>query len=285
LIDNLKGRGYKIIVYSNWEITSFERQNVDTEKENKEKLMNKKSVSIFVITATFVIIASTGVMIVLHFQPDTVAAKSIEPVSSFNENLALGNAPVPTNTISATVEYPLVQEVNGIKIEVTGTAIGAIEGSEGKYFTADICYDLPSQKTDYVFTLGGQTPGSITLTTANETIQIYAWGINSFYNEDAEGNFHGNCARLYFPISSSTNLDNLTLTISRMSTPVADFPDCNKAQKKLDDADQKIKVECWKGGGFGVSEKPDDMSAQEARAIALDTFIDIVEGPWIFKLK
>lgn len=247
--------------------------------------MNKKSLSIFVITATFVIVASIGTMMVLYFQPDTVTAKSVEPISSFNENLALSNAPVPTNTISANVEYPLVQEVNGIKMEVTGTAIEAIEASEGKYFTADVCYDLPSQKTDYEFTLGGQTQSSIVLTSANETIKIYAWKIIGGYDKDVNGNFQGNCARLYFPIASSTNLDNLTLTISRMSTPVADLPDCDKAQKKLDDEKKKIKVKCNNGGGFQVSEKPDDMSEQDAREAALEAFIDIVDGPWIFKLK
>jgi hypothetical protein len=66
---------------------------------------------------------------------------------------------------------------------------------------------------------------------------------------------------------------------------MADLPDCAKAQKKLDDAKQQIKVTCYEGGGFGVSEKPDNMSEQEARAIALDAFIEIVEGQWIFKLK
>ena len=171
-------------------------------------------------------------------------------------------------------------------MKVTGTAIEAIEASEGKYFTADVCYDLPSQKTDYEFTLGGQTQNSIALTNPNETILIYSWKIIGGYDKDVNGNFQGNCARLYFPITSSTNLDNLTFTISRMSTPVADLPDCDKAQKKLDDAKQKIKLECYKsGGGYRVSEKPDDMSDEEARAIALDAFIDIVEGPWIFKLK
>ena len=247
--------------------------------------MNKKLLPIGIVTVAFAFTAVVIASLFLYFQPDTVTAKSIEPVSSFNENSPVSNAPVSTNTLSTNVEYPLVQEVNGIKMEVAGTAIGAFEGNEGKYFMADVCYDLPSLKTDYVFTLGGQTKSSIMLTTTNETIQIYAWKITSFYNEDANGTPQGNCARLYFPISSSTDLGNLTLTISRMSTPVADSPDCDKAQKKLDDAKQKIKVECYEGGGFGVSEKTDDMSDEEARAIALDAFIDIVEGPWIFKLK
>ncbi len=247
--------------------------------------MNKKFLSIFVITVTFVIIVSIGTMIVLRFQPDTVTARSVEPVPSLIENSAGSNAPAPINILTDNVEYRLVQEVNGIKMEVTGTAIEAIEGSEGKYFTADVCYDLPGQKTDYEYTLGGQTQSSIALTNTNETIQIYAWKIISGYDEDVNENFQGNCARLYFPITSSTNLDNLTLTISRMSTPVADLPDCDKAQKKLDDAQQKIKVKCDKGGGYKVSEKPDDMSDEEARAITLEAFIDIVEGPWVFKLK
>ncbi len=247
--------------------------------------MNKKFLSIFAAIAIFAIAIGIGSIMVLNFQPNTVVAKSVEPMSSFNENSAIRNTPAPANTSVTDVKYPLTQKVNGIKMEVTGTSIETIEGSEGNYFTADVCYDFPSQKTDYEFTLGGQTQSSIALTTANETILIYGWKIISGYDMDVNGNFKGNCARLYFPISPSTNLDNLTLTISRMSTPVADFPDCDKAQKKLDDANKKVKVKCDKGGGFVISEKPDDMTNQEARETALEAFIDIVDGPWVFELK
>ena len=245
--------------------------------------MNKKFLSILTIVTIFTITAVISAMTIS--KPRAATAKSTETVSNFNENSVVTNIPTPTNTLASNVEYPIIQDVSGIKMEVTGTSIETIEGSEGKYFTADVCYNFPSQKTEYEFILGGQTQNSITLTNANETIQIYSWKIISGYNEDVNGNFQGNCARLYFPISSSTNLDNLTLTISRMSTPVADLPDCDKAQKKLDDSKQEIKVICYEGGGFGVSEKPNNMNEQEARAIALDSFIDIVEGQWIFKLK
>jgi hypothetical protein len=242
--------------------------------------MNKKFLSILAIVIIFAITAVISAMTIS--KPRAATAKSTEAVSNFNENADIST---PINIPASNVEYPIIQDVSGVKMEVTGTSIETIEGSEGKYFSADVCYNFPSQKTDYEFILGSQTQNSITLTTANETIQIYSWKIISGYNEDVNGNFQGNCARLYFPVSSSTNLDNLTLTISRMSTPVADLPDCNKAQKKLDDAKQEIKVICYEGGGFGVSKKPDNMSEQEARVIALDAFIDIVEGTWVFKLK
>lgn len=235
--------------------------------------MNKKLLSALGFVVTFAVIAGLSAMAVLYFQPRAVTAKSVSPNSNFTENF------VPTTTNSFTATYPLVQKVNEIKMEVTGTAI------EDEYFTADVCYDFPSKKTDYVFTLGGQTQKSIALTTTDETILIYSWKIISGYDQDKDGNFQGNCARLYFPITPVTNLDNLTLTISRMSTPVSDIPDCDKAQKKLDDEKKKIKVKCNNGGGFEVSEKPDDMSEQDAREIALEAFIDIVDGPWIFKLK
>lgn len=235
--------------------------------------MNKKLLYTLRFATTFAVIAGLIAMVVLYFQPRVATAKSVSPSSNFNENL------VQTTTNTFTAAYPLVQEVNGIKIEVTGTAI------EDEYFTADVCYDFPSKKTDYAFTLGGQTQKSMMLTTADETILIYSWKIISGYNQDKDGNFQGNCARLYFPISPVTNLDNLTLTISRMSTPLSDIPDCDKAQKKLDDEKKKIKVKCNNGGGFQVSEKPDDLSEEEAREVALEAFIDIVDGPWVFKLK
>lgn len=250
-------------------------------ENNKECLVNKKNMLVSAFAATFVIvIAGIVAMVVLYFQPKTVIAKSVEPVSNYAESSTVVNVPSLENSNAAEVKYPLAQEINGIKMEVTGTAM------EGEYFTTDVCYDLPAPKTGYEFTLGGQTQKSIALTNAkNETIMIYSWKIIGGFNQDANGNFQGNCARLYFPVLSDTNLDGLTLTISRMSTPVADFPDCEKAQQKLDEAKQKIKVECYENGGFGVSEKPDDMSDQEAREIALEAFIEIVEGPWVFKLK
>ncbi len=243
--------------------------------------MNKKLSSIYALAAIFVIaVVGMVAMVVLYFQPKTVIAKSVEPVSNYAESSTVVNIPSPANSNVAEVKYPLSQEVNGIKMEVTGTTM------EGEYFTADVCYDLPAPKTGYEFTLGGQTQKSIALTNAkNETIMIYSWKIIGGFNQDASGNFQGNCARLYFPVLSDTNLDDLTLTILRMSTPVADFPDCEKAQKKLDDAKRNIKVECYENGGFGVSEKPDDISAQEAREVALEAFIEIVEGSWVFKLK
>ncbi len=241
--------------------------------------MNKKFPSIFAFAAVTVI-AGMVAMVILYFQPKTVIAKSVEPVSTYTESSAAGNVSSPINSNAAEIKYPLSQEVNGIKIEVTDVAM------EGEYFTTDVCYDLPAPKTGYEFTLGGQTPKSISLTNAkNEITLIYSWKIIGGFNQDENGNFKGNCARLYFPVLPGSNLDDLTLTISRMSTPVADFPDCETAQKKLDDAKQKIKVECYENGGFGVSEKPDDLSAQDAREIALEAFIEIVEGPWIFKLK
>ncbi|MCC7119149.1 MAG: hypothetical protein IT310_11530 [Anaerolineales bacterium] len=244
--------------------------------------MKKNFQSIFVSAVILALITSIGTITILRSRPSTVAAQSIELASSSNENSTVRDIPAPANIPVDAVKYPLTQKVNEIKMEVTGTGI---ETTDGEYFTADVCYDFPEQKTDYEFTLGGQTQSSIALTTANETILIYSWKIMSGYDKDANGNFQGNCARLYFPISPSTSLDDLTLTISRISTPLADFPDCDKAQKKLDDAKKEIKVKCDKSGGFVVSEKPDAMSKQEARETALEAFIDIVDGPWIFKLK
>jgi len=64
--------------------------------------------------------------------------------------------------------------------------------------------------------------------------------------------------------------------------------DCQKAQQKLDNANQNIKIKCTQGiglGGFVVTSKPAGMDDHTANSIASDAFLDIVEGPWTFELN
>ncbi|MCC7119154.1 MAG: hypothetical protein IT310_11555 [Anaerolineales bacterium] len=241
---------------------------------------HKKSPSILVALASFTIIAAAIAATVIYFQPRTVSASSARSEQS-DPISASAKITTPTSLSALQTQYPVVQNVKGVKMEVIGTS------NEGAYFTVDVCYDLPDNKVDFM--LGGQYPDYITLSTANETIPVYEIAkIGDFY-KDSNGNYIKRCDHLRFPISPDSKLENVTLTISRVATTPAEILDCAKGQKKLDEAKQGIKVKCSDGsdhiGGFQIIEKPKEMDDITADAIAADAFIDIVEGPWVFKLK
>jgi hypothetical protein len=242
---------------------------------------NKKSPSILVLLGYFTAIAVAIVAIVVYFQPRTVSASSAQPVAQSDPNPAIAKIIVRTNISVQQTQYPVIQNVKGVKVEVIGTS------NEGDYFTADICYDLPGNKVDFM--IGGQSPDYITLSTANETIPVYEIDkIGDFY-KDSNGKYAKRCDHVRFPISPDSKLDNVTLTISRIATTPSEIPDCAKGNKKLDEAKQGIKVECGNGsnhiGGFQVIEKPKGMDDLTAASIAADAFIDVVEGPWVFELN
>jgi len=242
---------------------------------------NKKNPSILVALGSFTVITVAIVAIVVYFQPRTVSASSAQPVAQSDPTPAIAKITAPTNISTLQTQYPVVQNVKGVKVEVIGTS------NEGDYFTADICYDLPGNKVDFM--IGGQSPDYIILSTANETIPVYEIDkIGDFY-KDSNGKYAKRCDHVRFPISPDSKLENVTLTISRIATTPAEIPDCAKAKKKLDEAKQGIKVECSDGsnhiGGFQIIEKSKEMDDITADSIAADAFIEVVEGPWVFELN
>lgn len=241
----------------------------------------KNSPSVLVALVSFTAIVVAIVAIVVYFQPRTVSASSAQPVAQSDPNPAIAKITVRTNISALQTQYPVVQNVKGIKVEVIGTS------NEGDYFTVDVCYDLPNNKVDFM--IGGQYPDYITLSTANETIPVYEIAkIGDFY-KDSNGKYIKRCDHVRFPISPDSKLENVTLTISRIATTPAEILDCAKGQKKLDEAKQGIKVKCSDGsdhiGGFQIIEKPKEMDNITADSIAADAFIDVVEGPWVFELN
>jgi hypothetical protein len=85
----------------------------------------------------------------------------------------------------------------------------------------------------------------------------------------------------------------MTLTINEFYTSVPEAPDCEVAQKKLDEAGAGITFTCESiaydsGGGsfsFDIAQKPDDMTEDDARMIVFDSFSSHVKGPWVFEIN
>ncbi len=136
--------------------------------------------------------------------------------------------------------------------------------------------------------IGGMSPEYVTFFDGQETIPVYSMGIIGDIKTDANGNYIGRCDRLKFHILPSADLKNIRIVVSRIATTPSEVMDCEKAQKRLDDAKQGIKIKCTQGeglDGFVVTSKPQGMDHRVANAIASDAFINIREGPWIFNLN
>ena len=81
-------------------------------------------------------------------------------------------------------------------MELLGTSI------VGKYFTADICYDFPTNDPEWM--LGGMSPEYIVLSNRQETIPVYSMGMIGDLKTDSNGNYTSRCDHLKFPILPST---------------------------------------------------------------------------------
>jgi hypothetical protein len=158
--------------------------------------------------------------------------------------------------------------VNGIEIEASNFRV------ESGRLLVDVCFELPSE-ADWLLDLpfveiGGET--------------ISAWEVNLIdfrYGED--GTPTHRCDWAGIPLDEGTEVSTFTLVIPRLETSSPDNLDCDLAQKKLDQAETGIVVECFEGDftyGYTVVQKPDDMSDEQAYQIAADAFIETLDGPW-----
>jgi len=246
----------------------------------KEKTMKKR---LFILAEVAVLLVVVFIIVVkvaaLYSQPRTASASADSPVPQSQDLAIVQSTAAATDTPPSGGAYPLVQKVNGVKMELLGTAI------VDDYFTADVCYDFPTFDPEWM--IGGMSPEYVTLSNGQETIPVYSMGMIGDLKTDSNGNYTGRCDHLKFPVSPSTNIDNMRITVSRIATTPSETMDCEAAQKRLDDANQRIKIKCTQGAGlsgFVVTSKPQGMDAQTANDIASDAFLEVVQGPWIFDL-
>ena len=88
---------------------------------------------------------------------------------------------------------------------------------------------------------------------------------------------------------ANPNPGKMTLTLNEFYTSVPEVPDCEAAQKKLDEAgdghylspakpDQDTSI-------LTITKKPEGMSEDDARMIVFDSFSSHVKGPWVFEIN
>ena len=113
--------------------------------------------------------------------------------------------------------------------------------------TIDICHQMPTQE-DWIV---GSDPEDAFVTIGGEKINLTGFGILYYRTSYKSGENTHRCDALTFPVSDP-NPGKMTLTINEFYTSVPEVPDCEAAQKKLDEAGTGIKFTCEspRSGGY-----------------------------------
>ncbi len=177
----------------------------------------------------------------------------------------------PTKTPRPTIKinsFPTAITIDDIDIEFSGYK------RENEYLTIEICYEPPS-KEKWMF-------DDVTLKIENQEVPA-TW----FSFDSGTGRADGfNCGSLSYPIDSIPDTGKAELSIGQLQTD-SDNYDCDKAQKKLDEAKMGIVVTCdlssfGVDSGFGILEKPQSMSDEEAYELVKDAFSNTIDVAWKF---
>jgi hypothetical protein len=178
-----------------------------------------------------------------------------------------------TSTPEAVIKvdsFPVTQTVNDVTVTFNGFE------RDVAYLKTNVCFEQPHKENWY------SDRDKTFLVVEGQQIPVNK---QSFL--PIEGVEYLLCGDIEFPVGVSPNLGEVELVIGQLINFVPE-PDCEKAQKKLDEANSGIVVNCdipsifGDVSGFGISKKPENMSEKEAFAIAEEAFSDTAKGPWRF---
>jgi hypothetical protein len=184
--------------------------------------------------------------------------------------------PAATDAPALPPPFPQTQTVNGLEVELLNALI--LDGQ----LTIDICHQMPTQE-DWIV---GSDPNGTFVTINGEKTSLNGFGI-LYYREALKGGNTHRCDALTFD-APDPDPGKITLTIDEFYTSVPEVPDCEAAQKKLDDAGAGVKFTCEAGPGYfnyTITQKPETMSDDEARMIVFDSFSSHAKGPWGFEIN
>jgi len=172
--------------------------------------------------------------------------------------------------------FPQIQAVNGLEVELLNARI--LDGQ----LTIDICHQMPTQE-DWIV---GSNPEGTFVTIDGKKTSLSGFGILYYRTSYKGGNSH-RCDALTFD-APDPDPGKITLTIDEFYTSVPEVPDCEAAQKKLDEAGTGITFTCDAGAGYfnyTITQKPETMSDNDARMIVFDSFSSHATGPWVFEIN
>lgn len=163
---------------------------------------------------------------------------------------------------------------NNLDIELLSAKI------QDGYLVADVCFDIPSDQ-DWVLAIN---PDEVTLNINGKTINIAAFQlIEEQYS--ALGKKNGRCDQLFFEVND-IKITDFSISFYKLTIPMAEQPNCNKAQEKLDNENLEISIQCYHRSnefGFDIVSKPKTLSDSDARQVVFDIFNEYVKIEWVLE--
>jgi hypothetical protein len=210
--------------------------------------------------------------IVLALTTAACAPETVSPSPSESPSLP----PAATDAPALPPPFPQTQTVNGLEVELLNARI--LDGQ----LTIDICHQMPTQE-DWIV---GPDAEDAYVTIGEARHNLTGFGILYYRTSYKSGENTHRCDALTFDVANP-DPGKMTLTLNEFYTSVPEVPDCEAAQRKLDEVNTGITFSCNSGPGyfgFDIDQKPEGMSEDDARMIVFDSFSSHATGPWVFEI-
>jgi hypothetical protein len=217
------------------------------------------------LTMTFLIILALAIT--------ACAPVTVAPISSETPSLP----PSIPSEPPLQPPFPQTQTVNGLEVELLNAQI--LDGQ----LTIDICHQMPTQE-DWIV---GSDPEDTFVTIDGKKTSLSGFGILYYRTSYKSDEYTHRCDALTFD-AANPDPGKMTLTLNEFYTSVPEVPDCEAAQKKLDESGEGITFTCDAGPGYfnyTITQKPETMSDNDARMIVFDSFSSHAKGPWVFEIN
>ncbi|MDP2364298.1 MAG: hypothetical protein Q8M94_11100 [Ignavibacteria bacterium] len=148
------------------------------------------------------------------------------------------------------------------------------------FLVADVCFDIPSNQ-DWVLAVSSE---DIILNVGEEKVNIWAFNLLE-EKHSVNGQKIGRCDRLFFQVNDE-EVSDFSITFRRLVIPMAEQPDCIKAQHQLDEKSTGIVIECHHGEnefGFDILQTPESLTDNDARQVVFDIFNESLGVDWVLQ--
>lgn len=175
-------------------------------------------------------------------------------------------------------------EISGQKALVNNITIRLIGAHQnGDYFQVDLCYTLPDGRDWLLADKGNE----VFLSVNKENVYPIEEGtIDWVYGLD--GVKVERCEYLLFPVVIEKGATDIKLTVTQISTSEPEILDCPNIQKKLNEANSGVIIECFAGegnSGIKILENSTNMTETDVRELVHKIIVDAQTGPWEFNIK
>lgn len=150
------------------------------------------------------------------------------------------------------------------------------------YLVANVCFNIPSDQ-DWVLAI---SPEEVVLSVNDEKINISTFQlVEEQYS--TLGKKNGRCDELFFEVKDM-KITEFSISFYKLTIPMAEQPDCNETQEKLNNENLEISIQCYHEKnefGFDVISKPESLSDTDARQTVFDILNESVEIEWVLEAQ